>query len=338
MLSAHYNLSIAASFHLKNLESDSLPLIGLAVQMRIRSLVEQMIQAKQHRTNTNHTRPPPMYKPRFENDLPAPMWDQVLYDDVEKVLSTIDRVEREEERQARKNRLARDRAEQEERERNEFLAQEDGGMKAGTSGTNGLRMDVDGSSADLNKFGGPTGAISMPGTPLSGASVDKKGIKEKKRKRETPAQTARNMSDDVRKKLSDQTATRAIGGKRHAWMIGGDGPTSNQKKVPSLQPLPSDLSINTSSLSAHPFPPQVLKEEDGTPASGVLNTSTPLSALARLTGVPRGHEASKSKMDDPANMFVTIRDALFVMEGERGKGAGIGSGTRPLVRAYLNRT
>ena len=117
-------LRIAAQYQLRNLESDSLPLIGLAVQMRIRTLLEAMIEAKQHRVSGHHMRPPPVHSARYEGDLPAPMWDTVMYDDVDKIVSTFDRLEREEERQARKDRLARDQAEQEERERLERLARE----------------------------------------------------------------------------------------------------------------------------------------------------------------------------------------------------------------------
>lgn len=336
----------AASYHLKNLESDSLPLIGLAVQMRMRALIEQMIEAKEYRTNAHHLRPPPMYEPKSENDTAAPMWDAVIYDDVEKILSTFDRVEREEERQARKDRLARDQAEQEERERLERMAQ-DGDGEASTSGYAG---DV--TMAGDSSMGTPG---SMPGTPMGpsrGGGLDGSSKpKEKKRKKETPMQTAKNMSEDVRKRLSDQTASRKLGGKKFSWLSGGTGSGSdsplNKKTLPrpKFPPLPpSNLSISTSASAIPALPPLPgtmlgLGGEESGIGGGVTGAGA-TSAFGRLPGVPAPHEASRAgpQSEDPANRLITIRDALFVMEKERGKGAGQGSATRPMTRAYMGRT
>lgn len=315
--------------------------------MRMRALIEEMIEAKEYRTNAHHLRPPPMYEPMSENDTAAPMWDAVIYDDVEKILSTFDRVEREEERQARKDRLARDQAEQEERERLERMAQ-DGDGEASTSGFGG---DV--TMAGDSSMGTPG---SMPGTPLGatragGPDGNTKQPKEKKRKKETPMQTAKNMSEDVRKRLSDQTASRKLGGKKFSWLSsgGGSGLDSplNKKTLPrpKFPPLPpSNLSISTSAnaLAGTPqLPP--LPGTAGLPGGAGDDSSAvigPTSAFGRLPGVPAPHEASRAgpQSEDPANRLITIRDALFVMENERGKGAGQGSGTRPMTRAYLGRT
>ena len=342
-------LRIAAEYKLRNLESDSLPLIGLAVQMRIRTLLESMIEAKTHRVSGNHMRPPPMHPARYDGDLPAPMWDTIMYDDVDKIISTFDRLEREEERQARKDRLARDQAEQEERERLERMARE-----AAENGEEFVMPTIGlGDVSMADSAGAPGG--SMPGTPLSGSvgpgGTDLKGKgrelvgtggpKEKKRKRETPAQQARNMSDDVRKRLSDQTAQRKLGGKKFSWLSGGGGPGSSsdsplgKKARPKFPPLPpSNLSISTS----FPGSPGLdglltgMTDGDGNPTS--LN---PPSGLGRLTSIPNIHEASRS-VEDPANRVITIRDALFVMENERGMGAGVGSGTKSMTRAYMGRT
>lgn len=314
----------AASFHLKNLESDSLPMIGLAVQIRMRSLVEQMVEAKKQRVAATHHRPPPMQPPRFEGDLPAPMWDEALYDDVEKILSTIDRVEREEERQARKSRLVRDHAEQLERERRERAALV-GGDDSGEAG--------DQSMASFGP-GTPGGPSSVPGTPGGTGTA---GKKDKKRKRETPAQTAKNMSEDVRRKLSDQTASRTLGTKKFSWLTGGGGDSPLGRKAlprPKFPPLPpSNLSISSS------LPPPSFPSLTGLPTKQDGAPDTPLAGLARLTSVPGQHDATKDGMaDDPSNQLITIRDAIHVMEQERGAGAGVGSGTRPLAKAMLNRT
>lgn len=359
-------LKIAAAYQLRNLESDSLPLIGLAVQMRIRSLLERMLEAQQHRVSGHHMRPPPMYPARFEGDLPAPMWDTVMYDDVDKIVSTFDRLEREEERQARKDRLARDQAEHEERERIERMrreAEENGEefvMPPTPSAAAAQAFQGDVSMADISVGTPGAGAegSSIPGTPLSastGPSGDSKGksrelgsgsgsaFKEKKRKRETPAQQARNMSDDVRKRLSDQTAQRKLGGKKFSWLSGGSGGTgvdsplggAGKKARSKFPPLPpSNLSISTS----FPASPGLMlgMGTDGLPDTGTLGTGLPrLNSTGGI--IPNISEASRST-EDPANRVITIRDALFVMENEKGKGAGIGSGTRSLARAYMGRT
>lgn len=355
----------AASFQLRNLESDSLPMIGLAVQMRLRGLIEAMIAAKQHRVTSNHLPPPPMYPSTgVEGELPAPMWDQVLYDDVEKILTTIDRVEREEEKQARKDRLKRDQAEQETRERLERLAQE-GGVVAGMDGDHsgiGGEAGPSGTSGDTSMFDarGGGGSGSTPGTPMNTSfgpggplgskggllnsalreSLSASGNKDKKRKRENPTQTARNMSDDVRKKLSDQTAMRTLGTKkRYSWMAaGGESPIPKRPlPKPKFPPHASSLSIATNASDASP------KEAKDEPNSPSASTSILPSALARLNAVPPAHEASRttypgqSMAEDISNKYVTIRDAIFVMENERGKGAGVGSGTKALFKAHMGR-
>jgi hypothetical protein len=282
------------------------------------------------------------------------MWDQVMYDDVEKIMGTIDRVEREEERQARKDRLRRDQAEQEERERLERLAQE-GGEDGAANGEGGA------GSGDVS-MAEASGSGSMPGTPLgasfgAGDKLSKSiqggtgtGKGEKKRKRETPAQTARNMSDDVRKKLSDQTALRNLGTKkRYSWMGGGpaDSPLLKKNlpkpKFPPLPPSSMRVTTNADDEDTSMDDSKSRVKGEGTDGDGQL-TPNPPSALARLTAVPSAHSASKSTsfggnsmLEDPGNQYITIRDAIFVLENERGKGAGIGSGTKALYRAHMGR-
>merc|ERR1711939_745863 len=127
------------------------------------------------------------------------------------------------------------------------------------------------------------------------------------------------------------------GTKKFSWLSGGGGADSplNRKALPrpKFPPLPpSNLSIS-SSLPPPSFPSL------GSASGKQEGADTPLSGLGRLTAVPATHDASRNSMsDDPSNEMVTIRDAIHVMEQERGIGAGVGSGTRPLVKAYLNRT
>ena len=271
-----------------------------------------MIAAKQYRTSANHLRPSPLQQPQFAGQDPTPMWDQVLYDDNEKILSTIDKVEREDERQARKARLARDQAEDEERLRLERLAAD------GEDGDASMAVD------------GGLGSGSVPGTPSGAKGAGETGKKEKKRKRETATQAARNMPEDVRKKLSDATASRKLGTKKYNWLAGGaSGDSSPMRKKPKFPTLPpSSLSISTS-LSG--------LATSGELPDSAMDSALP-SGLGRLGGIPSAHDASRTgPAGDVVDSVVTIRDALFVMDKERGKGAGNGSGTRPMIRAMLGR-
>ncbi|KAG0145084.1 hypothetical protein CROQUDRAFT_94308 [Cronartium quercuum f. sp. fusiforme G11] len=101
---------IAASYQLKTLEPAILDVLAQAAEARLHTIIIDSIAAKEHRLASSHLRPPPLYP------LPSPppkgkrkaegeaMYDQTVYDEPERILSILARVEGEEERRARTER------------------------------------------------------------------------------------------------------------------------------------------------------------------------------------------------------------------------------------------
>ena len=147
------------------------------------------------------------------------MYEQAVYDDPERILAIMARVEAEEERTARKARMDRDVKEEAERERK-------GRMSNGISTGEG-------------EAGGST-----PSTP---GGADAKPSKEKKTKKQGPGQAAKNMSEDARARLSNQTAMRSVGGpSRYSWLSGGVGAARPVSTPGTPSPLGPADGLNTS--------------------------------------------------------------------------------------------
>ncbi len=133
-----------------------------------------MIAAAQHRTEAQLTRAPGMYAPD------APMWNAVVKRDIGKQLAALEKAEREDELRARKER----------KERAELAAAH---------------------AAALAAQAGGTAAPSVATAGADGEAAEGEGTAKKKRKKDGPGVTARNMSEDVRKKMSNAVATQAAG-------------------------------------------------------------------------------------------------------------------------------
>lgn len=194
----------AANFGLKFLEPDTLPLIALAVQHRLRGLVENMVAARDHRAGTSHLRPPPLYdRPDLvEAEIIAPMYDEVMYDDVEKVLATYDAVDRAEERRARIERSQREQAEKQEQ---------------------------------IEREAAETAAKELAAEAAAEAAGGKKG----KKKAMNATQAAKNVTEQQMHDLSMRTAARQLGGPAlPAWAMGHVGPSTSSKPASAL-PTPA---------------------------------------------------------------------------------------------------
>ncbi|KAF9819459.1 hypothetical protein IEO21_02067 [Rhodonia placenta] len=195
----------------------------------------------------------------------SPMWSVVVRSDVAKQLAAIERVEREEEMRVRRER----------KERAEAAA---AAQSAALAAQNAAGTSVDGEDGE----GGP----------------------KKKKKKDGPGVTARNMSEDTRKKMSNAVAAQAAGlstGK-YAWM------TQANAAAPPPKPKP----ITTSGSAT-------------TPAT----TTAPSPSATAAGGWARPYVPTKqtqSQMQDEKDMrrAITMRDALFVIEKERGHGGGRG--------------
>ncbi|KZS91360.1 hypothetical protein SISNIDRAFT_414294, partial [Sistotremastrum niveocremeum HHB9708] len=184
------------------------------------------------------------------------MWDQVVRRDVGKQISVIERIEREEEMRIRAER----------KERAEALA-------AHTANAANAYAEANG-----------------------GDAMDEDGPKKKRKKEAGPGVTAKNMSDEVRKKMSNAVASQAAGlstGK-YAWMNAG--------------------SVGASSSSA----PVKAKPRD---ASG---GATPAAGKGWAKPFVKTKDKN-AKADEDTRQTITLSDALFVIQKERGHGGGRGA-------------
>jgi hypothetical protein len=198
-----------------------------------------------------------------------PMWSIVVRTDVAKQLAVLERIEREEEMKVRRER----------KERSELAAAQSSNYSAQQGAGDG---DFDDEEAMQPK---------------------------KKKKKEGPGVTARNMSEDVRKKMSNAVASQAAGlstGK-YAWMNAAAGTSTPAKtKSSTATPGPSTTTTTTQPAASSWVRPYV---------SSTTKQST-----------------SKEEKDEDLRRRITIRDALFVLEKERGHGGGRGSARNYAVR------
>lgn len=196
------------------------------------------------------------------------MWRILVRADVTKQLAAIERVEREEETKVRRER----------KERSEMAAAHAAALAAQASGSN---MAVDGDLED--------------GQP-----------KKKKKKADGPGVTARNMSEDVRKKMSNAVASQAAGlGTKYAWMNASAASTPAPKPKPAATPAPSS---NLTSATTT------------TPAASAMSSW----ARPYVSTKPTQQNGTSFDTDDKRQP-VTLRDAMFVIEKEKGHGGGRGS-------------
>ena len=208
-----------------------------------------------------------------------PMWSIVVRTDVAKQLAVLERIEREEEMKVRRER----------KERSELAA------------------------AQSSNYGNQQ-------TAGDGDLDDEEAMQpKKKKKKEGPGVTARNMSEDVRKKMSNAVASQAAGlstGK-YAWMNAASGTSA---------PAKNKSTTSTSGPSTTPT--------NATTTTTATATSQPMASSWVRPYVSSTNKQSNSKeeRDEDSRRRITLRDALFVLEKERGHGGGRGSAKNYAVR------
>jgi len=163
---------------------------------------------------------------------------------------------------------------------------------------------------------------------------------KKKRRKESVKEGSKHLSEDVMKKITNQTALTAAGGLTKSWML----QATSEPTLPSPSP--------TTSSSTTPVQ---------TPTSTIPSTSqsTTLASKARVRGRPSavrggrslssGRLISRDSASITANVTalappprhanstatrVTVKDALFVLERDRG-GGGLGSAQNVLMKSYV---
>lgn len=225
---------------------DTVTYLALALRVRLSQLIEGMSKAAAHREESGVLRNPSTYADG------SPMWSQIVRRDVAKQLALLERVEREEELAARRERKARE----------SYTVT---GQTALPSLDDALPMETDDEP------------------------------KKKKKKPDGPGVTAKNMSEDMKKKLSNAVASQAagLGTGKYAWMNAGNIPTGPPAKKPA------------GSTSTTP------SQQSGS------GWSKPYQ--------PAGKKKDEPPAEDDNRRAVTLKDAIFVIERERGHGGGRGA-------------
>lgn len=332
------------------------------------SIINDSISARNHRLNTSHLKPPPLISnkrkraTKIDHDgeeeeesedeydeitgqvkttEKVPAWDHLIFDDQEKLLSVMERVEREEERKTRRERMIRDTKETEARELAEAVAaseaaqRELGNMSLPNSLGSSLLTTFPGSSSLSTPA---TARIKKDGTPALTASGKPKKEPKPKKKKDGPSVTARTMSEDVRKRMSDATALRSVGGRTFGWMnasggatpgFGSPGTPGGMTKFAPASSLPppnfaTPTRLSNSSILPNPFGQNSTKP---LPFSSLSKSNVPL-----LHDANRNEESLQSWQNDQKS--VDLIDIMWALERERGMGTGRGSGSRSLTKAW----
>ncbi|KAG6845519.1 hypothetical protein H0H87_007763 [Tephrocybe sp. NHM501043] len=238
-------------------------------------------------TASNHRNDTQFDRPASLYDDASPMWSIVVRSDVAKQLAALEKVEREEETRIRRER----------KERQDMAAAHAAALAAQANNA--------------------ANALSADGYD------DMDGGAKKKRKKEGPGVTARNMSEDVRKKMSNAVATQAAGlGGKYAWMN-----ASNAASTPKTKPTPV-VSTSTpvaaaaaATATSSPNPSSTISPATTTapPAATGSTWARPYMAVKKATTPTAAAE------EEDTRTLVTMRDAMFVIEKERGHGGGRGA-------------
>ncbi|KAE9407797.1 hypothetical protein BT96DRAFT_971170 [Gymnopus androsaceus JB14] len=262
--------------------ADTVNYLALALRARLQDLITAMITAAHHRTDTQFDRPPSVY------DDGSPMWSILVRSDVSKQLAALEKVEREEETRIRRER----------KERADLAAAHAAALAAQSAAMNGGANSPN-PMGDDDEFGS--------------------GSAKKKRKKDGPGVTAKNMSADVQKKMSNAAASHAAGlAGRYAWMTAGAS-----SATPAKKPTPG---ASATTPAANPA--------GGMPAGGTPGTPIPPSTTPGASSWARPYVSSKKSTTpeitlqeekEDTRTAITMRDAMFVIQKERGHGGGRGA-------------
>ena len=163
---------------------------------------------------------------------------------------------------------------------------------------------------------------STAGVPVENAvtTEDVDGQPKKKKKKEGPGVTARNMSEDVRKKMSNAVASQAAGlsTQKYAWMNAAAATTPAPK--PKATPAPAAGSTAASAGGGTPGLTPATTTAPAVSASSGSGWARPyVSATAKVS------QTTTQKEEGDTRKVITLRDAMFVVENERGHGGGRGA-------------
>lgn len=316
------------SEHELSVDPEVLSTLSIAARIRFKNLLEAMVEASRHRCWSSHQRPPPTHEedsdaneaepssgPSKRKAAKKPMYQEELLSDPSKWLAAIEKADRGEEVRARKKRA--------QRQKEALLA----AAAAPGSGSSGVD---------------PDGDESMAGEGSSAAGGD--GPSEKKKAKKPPS--ARNVSEDVRRRLANNTAARALGGPATPkWMMGGAAASQafvTPTKDKGFGNDDPDGSGSVSSLPKPRFAPPAATGSSGgwgraLAPSGL--SGSPLNASSGKNSVnPDGwgdlaqRALAKEEEERRKRKRVLVSDALHALDMERKTGAGRGSGEKTAWR------
>lgn len=285
---------------------DVVQYLALALRFRLQELVVQMKGAAEHRTDAQFDRAASFYElltPSTHTNTSSegtPMWGIRVRSDVAKQLSALERVEREEELRIRRER--KERAELAARAAAALAAQADAQNAAASQPSSPMDVDDDFDSFAQGGSGGP----------------------KKKRKKDGPGVTAKNMSEDVRKKMSNAVASQAAGlGGKYAWMTQANANAASGGKKAAAK---TATATSSSTSGANATSSTANNSPTTTTGSGWVRPYVSASKKAQIEK-EKENEGSAENEDEEEDkkLAITLRDALFVIEKERGHGGGRGS-------------
>ncbi|KAI0755443.1 transcription initiation factor TFIID component TAF4 family-domain-containing protein [Irpex lacteus] len=183
------------------------------IALALRARLQELVEAMIE--VSQHREDSQFERPASHYEDGTPMWSLVIRADVSKQLAAIEKVEREEELKVRRER----------KERADMAAAHAAAL---ANQANGAAMAVD--NAESTEDGQP---------------------KKKKKKVDGPGVTARNMSEDVRKKMSNAVASQAAGlGQKYAWMNASAAAPPAPKPKPAVSTTSAGLSSATTTTPA----------------------------------------------------------------------------------------
>ena len=168
-------------------------------------------------------------------------------------------------------------------------------------------------------------AMQAPPMPMPGAMDDDEGPAKKKRKKEGPGVSARNMSEDVRKKMSNAVASQAAGisTKKYSWMTEGGSASSTPQKPKTRPATATTPAGQPDSAPGTPAPGTPGGPASAAPTPAASGTSKPFVAGKGKAGANGTAAAAAKNATEPRT--VTLRDAMFAIQRERGHGGGRGA-------------
>lgn len=157
----------------------------------------------------------------------------------------------------------------------------------------------------------PNGVASTSAAGGDSGAESSQGEKKRKRQKEMgPGVTAKTMSEEVRKKLVDDAASRAFGGsKKYAWMTSTPGAAASAAALPKPTATPTTATATTGVNGTSNYP----KPTAAAPGGGGWMRAQPQSLGRRGTD------------DDNGTRTLTALDVEFAVEREKGHGGGRGS-------------